>query len=258
MSLYVEQFGQGPDLVLLHGWGMHGGVWHGVCDALAQTHRVHVIDLPGMGHSATCDPYTLVHLAQVVAGQMPARAAVCGWSLGGQVAMQLALDHPEKVDSLWLVGSTPRFVNQPDWRNGIAADVFREFAAQIAADYHPSMGRFLGLQAFGGDSTRQQMRELREQFAARPAPSPEVLQQALRILLETDLRADISRLTLPTLIIHGNRDTLAPVAAAHWMAAQLPHAQFKEISGASHAPFLSHPSAFLEAAAQFTELQHAG
>lgn len=251
MNLHIETAGQGPDLVMLHGWGMHGGVWRGVCDALAQRFRLHLIDLPGMGHSAPCDPCTLPHLARVLAEAMPPQAAVCGWSLGGQVAMQLALDFPQKLSRLILVGSTPCFVNKPDWQLGIAAEVFSAFAAEVAANYHPSMERFLSLQAFGGESTRSQMRQLREQFAARPAPSPQVLQQTLQILLATDLRERMPSLELPTLVLHGDRDTLAPVAAARWMARQLPQACLNVIPGASHAPFLSHPGAFVEAVMQF-------
>ncbi|OIQ86085.1 pimeloyl-[acyl-carrier protein] methyl ester esterase [mine drainage metagenome] len=244
MSLHVEVMGQGPDLVLLHGWGMHGGVWRGVCETLAGRFRLHAIDLPGMGHSPSCDPYSLPHLARVLASALPAQAAVCGWSLGGQVAMQLALEFPDQVSRLILVGSTPCFVKTADWPHGVDAEVFSAFARQVEADYHSSMERFLGLQAFGGESSRKLMRALREQFSARPAPSPEALQQALNVLLQTDLRERLPQLGQPALIVHGEHDMLAPQAAAHWMAKALPQACLHLIPGGSHAPFLSHPAAF--------------
>ena len=47
----VERFGQGPDLVLLHGWGMNGAVWHGIAQELAAHYRLHLVDLPGFGNS---------------------------------------------------------------------------------------------------------------------------------------------------------------------------------------------------------------
>ena len=93
-ALHVAVTGQGPDLVLLHGWGMHGGIWDGVCAQLAQRFRLHAVDLPGYGASAHQEPYTLAALALAVAQVMPQRAHVGGWSLGGQVAMRLALDFP--------------------------------------------------------------------------------------------------------------------------------------------------------------------
>lgn len=258
MSLHTETVGSGEDVVLIHGWGMHGGVWSDVRDALAERYRVHVIDLPGMGWSKAASPYTLKRLAEVIASELPDRTAVFGWSLGGQVAMRMALDHPKQVEKLVLVGATPCFVNGADWQSGVASEVFNLFASQVAADYHDTMTRFLGLQAFGGESSRVLMRELRERFFARPVPDSTVLQDALRILLDTDLRNELPALRQPTLLIHGSRDTLAPVDASRWMAAHLPHAHLRVIEGASHAPFLSHPTTFMSEAMQFLAPAAAG
>lgn len=251
MSLHIETAGTGEDIVLIHGWGMHGGVWADVRDRLMQDYRVHVIDLPGMGFSPPATPYTLGYLAEMLAGELPASATVFGWSLGGQVALRLALDYPQQVARLVLVGATPRFVSEADWPHGVAPEIFKEFAAQVAADYHETMTRFLGLQAFGGESSRSLMRDLRERFFARPVPKPTVLQEALGILLHTDLRAELPQLELPVLLIHGNRDTLAPFEASQWMAGQLPDARLEIIAGASHAPFLSHPQKFMTAVHAF-------
>lgn len=258
MSLYIETVGSGEDVVLIHGWGMHGGVWSGVRDALAERYRVHVVDLPGMGWSKACSPYDLKHLSEVIVAELPDGAAVFGWSLGGQVAMRLALDHPQQVEKLVLIGATPRFVNGADWQSGVAAEVFNLFASQVAADYHDTMTRFLGLQAFGGESSRVLMRELKERFFARPVPDSAVLQDALRILLDTDLRNELPDLRQPTLLIHGNRDTLAPVDASRFMATHLPHARLRIIEGASHAPFLSHPMTFISETMQFLAPASAG
>lgn len=253
MSLHVETAGHGEDIVLIHGWGMHGGVWTDVRDQLAQDYRVHVVDLPGMGWSKPVAPYDLQRLAGTLAGALPENATVFGWSLGGQVAMRLALDYPAHVRKLVLVGSTPRFVNGADWQSGVASEVFSQFAAQVAADYHDTMTRFLGLQAFGGESSRSLMRDLRERFFARPVPGNAVLQDALDILLKTDLRAELPHLEQPVLLIHGNRDTLAPADASRWMSRQLPDARLHVIEGASHAPFLSHPATFMAATRAFLE-----
>jgi len=251
VTLHIETVGSGPDVVLIHGWGMHGGVWSDVRDELAQDYRVHVVDLPGMGYSQPIAGFDLEWLANVLATELPESTTLVGWSLGGQVAMQVALDYPNKVNRLVLVGSTPRFVQGDDWQAGIAPEVFRQFAAQVAADYHDTMTRFLGLQAFGGGASRTLLRELKERFFARPAPDAGTLRQALAILLETDLRTELPRLRLPVLLLHGNRDTLAPAAASRWMAQQFPQAQLHVIEGASHAPFLSHPETFIRTVRTF-------
>jgi pimeloyl-[acyl-carrier protein] methyl ester esterase len=253
MSLHVASSGSGPDLLLIHGWGMHGAIWEGVAEQLARRFRVHAVDLPGMGDSPVCDPYTPQHLVGQLAQLLPPRAVVCGWSLGGQLAVRLALEYPDRVGRLVLVGSTPRFVNENGWTCGMEAGVFVQFADQVANDYQATMGKFLGLQAFGGDSPRELIRQLRERFALRPQPDRQALQQALDILLTTDLRECLPGLTQPVLVLHGDRDTLAPVAAAHWMAGAIPDARLRVIAGASHAPFLSHPAAFLREMAEFLE-----
>lgn len=251
MMLHVDSTGAGRDLYLLHGWGMHGGVWEPVTQALAQHFRVHALDLPGMGHSPACEPYTLERLTQRVADQLPDGALLCGWSLGGLVAMRLALTQPRKVSRLALVGATPRFVNGDGWHCGVSAAVFREFAAQVENDYPGTMDRFLGLQAFGGEAARSTIRQLRERFMLRPEPDKAVLHAALQILLDTDLRGEASGLTLPTLLLHGERDTLAPAAAAQWLAQQLPQCALQLVRGGAHAPFLSHPTAFVQAVTDF-------
>lgn len=254
MTLHVESLGAGDDLILLHGWGMHGGVWEAVQSELARSFRVHVVDLPGLGYSSTCAPYTLENIASLLAEAFPQQVYVCGWSLGGQVAMRWALAFPSQVKRLVLVGATPRFVSSDDWDYGVADEVFQQFAQQVAQDYRGTLMRFLSLQAHGGTSSREQAKQLREHFFARGEPAPDVLQAGLRILLETDLRNVVSGLEQPVLLVHGGRDTLAPSAAATWMAETVPDARLKIIEKAAHAPFISHPSDFVHAVQSFLEL----
>jgi pimeloyl-[acyl-carrier protein] methyl ester esterase len=72
-------------------------------------------------------------------------------------------------------------------------------------------------------------------------------------LLESDLREHTSQIRKPTLLVHGDRDTLAPVQAAHWMMQQLPMGFLRVMAGAAHAPFLSHSEQFIDALNQFLE-----
>lgn len=251
MSLYVQVRGAGPDLVMIHGWGMHGGIWGPVLDALSAQFRLHIVDLPGLGHSATVLPYTLDSLSDAVAQIAPEKVAVCGWSLGGQVALNWALRRPGQVNQLLLVGATPKFVNAEDWAFGVEATVFREFAAQVQQDYRGTLSKFLALQAHGGDAAKDTTRRLREHFFERGEPAAENLQAGLDILLKTDLRDELVQINTPTLLLHGDYDKLAPVHAGYWLAEHLPAANLKVCKGASHAPFLSHPTWFVEYSKEF-------
>ncbi|MDZ4141018.1 MAG: pimeloyl-ACP methyl ester esterase BioH [Methylotenera sp.] len=268
-NIYIESTGTGPNLVLLHGWAMNGAVWQPLVKDLARHFTLHIVDIPGMGLSRPVEPYHLHVIAEKIAEMMPASADVVGWSWGGQLAMRLALDHPDIVRRLVLVGSTPCFVNKSfvnkenfitqqamtpqAWSAGIAPEVFNKFADSVDADYHKTMSQFLTLQCMGNSSARSTVRLLRKKFEERPAPTTQTLKKALTILLETDLRAEVELLRKPTLLIHGDRDTLAPVQAAHWLMQNLPAGFLRVMAGASHAPFLSHQEQFIDALVQFLE-----
>lgn len=247
MPLHIETTGSGPDLVLLHGWGMHGGVWNPVKSLLARHFRLHLIDMPGFGYSAEAmsEPYIMPHLVQQMMQKVPDKILLCGWSLGGQIAMQWALQQPGQLRRLILVSATPKFVNSADWRHGIQQQVFDQFADGIQSNYQPAMTRFLTLQAQGGDDPRETVRELKQHFFQRPAPALPALAAGLALLQNNDLRHDIDAIKVPALIIHGERDRIVPSAAGKWLATQMntvPEVQ----QNASHAPFLSHPHWFAE------------
>lgn len=246
MTMFVDILGQGEPLVLIHGWGMNSAVWTPVIKRLSATHRLYLIDLPGMGQSKPVYPYTLDRLAQAVADLIPGVSNVLGWSLGGLVAQHLALTQPERVEKLILVSSNPCFVRRTGWAHGIDAKHFEQFNAKFALDFSNTLLHFLTLQCMHAKDTRATVRQLRTAFANKPMPMQSALNDALHILLETDLREESGRLFQPALMIHGDRDTLAPVSAAHWQAMQMQRAQLRVIAGAAHAPFLSHTDAFLE------------
>lgn len=75
---------------------MHSGIWSGVQEQLSQQFRLHLIDLPGHGLSPASEPGTLNHLVEIITKILPEHCIVGGWSLGGQIAMELALREPKR------------------------------------------------------------------------------------------------------------------------------------------------------------------
>ena len=249
-KLFMESTGQGPPLVLLHGWAMHSGIWGPMLEQLARTHRVHAVDLPGHGHSAPISPCTLDTMVAAVDRTVAHNAqalAVLGWSMGGLVAMRWALTRPARVARLALVCTTPRFVATDDWPHAMSAPTLSRFADELRVAWKLTIQRFLALQVHNSEHGRATLAALREQLGARAAPSPRVLTETLAILADTDLRAEAASIAQPTLVITGARDTLAWPAAGRWLAWTIPGAQLHQIEGAAHAPFLSHRNEFLAA-----------
>jgi len=246
-ALHAESVGAGPPLVLLHGWGMHAGMWGPLLPALARRARVHAVDLPGHGHSGTVAPYTLDTLTHAVAARFHVESTpltVVGWSLGGLVAMRWARFEPDRVRTLVLIATSPRFVAGDDWPHAMTATTLSRFGDELRVSYRHTMLRFLTLQMRGSTEGTTALAALRRHLFARGEPAPDVLADALAILMHTDLRADVAALSQRTLVIAGDRDTLAPVGAGEWLAHALPDARFARIGGAAHVPFLSHPREF--------------
>lgn len=247
MSLHVDRTGSGPDLVLLHGWGLHSGAWDGAIHLLSGCFRVHALDLPGHGRSAASHAATFDDAVGAVAAAMPRDGVVCGWSLGGLFAQRLARDHPERVRALALVGATPCFVERDGWSAAMAPGTFGEFEAGLQRDVKGTLERFVRLAALNGADARAAIRLLSQRLAERGAPDAVGLARALGWLRDTDLRDDARSLAQPAVVIHGRSDALAPVDAGRWLAGSLPNARMVELDGCAHVPFLTHRDAFVRA-----------
>lgn len=253
--LHVESAGAGPALVLLHGWGLHGGLLAPVVHAFARTHRVHVVDLPGHGYSAPLLPWSLDGVVDLLDERFAdcERVRVLGWSLGGAIAMHWAQRVPPRVERLLLVATTPKFVATPDWPHGIAAETLERFADELRVAFGPTLMRFLTLQTRGSEAAHALLAGLRRDLLARGSPDRAALDAALAVLRSLDLRATARRLQQPALVVAGPRDTLVPLGACEWLSRTLPCGRLTVIEGAGHVPFISHREQFLGAALGFVD-----
>jgi pimeloyl-[acyl-carrier protein] methyl ester esterase len=241
--LHVERFGSGPDLVLLHGWALHGGAWEPVAKRLAPRFRVHVVDLPGHGYSRGAAFGDLDTLATRVAEVVPVGSAACGWSLGGLVAMKLAALASLGIRALALVAATPSFVARAGWPSGIAPETLAAFARDLSRDQDATVRAFLQLTARGATGARGCVRRLDALRAERPLAEDAALAAGLGVLARSDLREEAGRLPQPALVIHGLRDELVPAEAGRFLAATIPGARFVGLEDAAHAPLITHADA---------------
>jgi len=254
--LHVESAGAGPPLVLLHGWAMHGGLFAPLVPFLARRHRVHVVDLPGHGHSAVLAPYTL----DAIVARLDAAFAhetqgltVLGWSFGATAALRWARMSPARIARLVLVCATPRFVAAADWAPAMAPATLARFGDELRVAYRLTLQRFLTLQVQGSAEGRATLAALRGALFARGEPSADALASALAVLAATDLRDDVRAIAAPALVVTGSRDALTPPAAGAWLAGALPRARLVDIENAAHAPFLSHRPQFDAAVTEFLD-----
>jgi len=240
-----------PLLALLHGWGMNARVFDVLVGLLGDDFEVRALNLPGHGGRAALPDNTLASWANDLAQQLPDNTTLLGWSLGGQVAMRVALDYPHKISRLILLSSTPKFVATDAWTHGMAAADLEAFGAALLADPQATLLRFLSLQTRGVADQRSLLQPLRMSLQSLPQADDMALSSGLAMLRDTDLRAELSRLQQPTLVLHGAADTLTPPGAGIWLAETLPAAQHIEWPRAAHALHLSHSEAVAAAIKAF-------
>lgn len=245
-QLAWRQAGSGPALVLLHGWSMSSAVFTEVIEELAADFRLLAPDLRGHGASAPGPGYALADFAadlgQWLAALDLGEVALLGWSLGGQVALELAPALGARLRRLILVGTTPRFTAAADWPAGLPELQVRAMARDLKRHYLKTMGDFFALQFEGEALPRERYRRIVD-FAVRAGrlPEPEVALAALETLRRADQRRALSAVAVPVLVQHGELDRITLPAAADYLAAQLPAAVLERLPGVGHAPFLSRP-----------------
>jgi pimeloyl-[acyl-carrier protein] methyl ester esterase len=172
--------GQGPDLVLLHGWGMSDACWGAFADRLSRRFRLHQVTLPGHGDDRDTDWSADEVIDRVIDRTPP--AAWLGWSLGGTLALLAALSHPQRVTRLIMVAATPCFVAREHWPHGVLPFEFERFEAYCRDDSADTVRRFRSRVADGGPNPSAVMLVLEQAAVA----GHQALLAGLSILADTD------------------------------------------------------------------------
>ena len=247
MNLVSTTVGQGPDLVLLHGWGLNSGVWQALVPSLQSSFRVTTIDLPGFGlnHQQLPEPFTLEKVASAIHPLLPDDCTLLGWSLGGLVAQQLALSATTKIRRLILVATSPCFMAAPNWP-GMQAEVLERFNAQLEQDLVLTITRFLAIQAMGSPSAKQDIKNIKQYLQQYPQAHPLALHGGLKLLQHCDLRAQTNAMTCPVNFILGRLDSLVPVKLQQHLPDLYQHLAIEIFDKSSHAPFISEPQRFIQ------------
>lgn len=228
-------------VVLLHGFGGTRRTWDGVVEQLdAERYRPLALDLPGHGAAADCErPITFDGCVQRVLDEAPERFVLCGYSLGGRIALHVALAAPRRVRRLVLV-STSAGIEDPAERAARCASDDR-LADELQADtLQQFIDRWRGQPLFADEppdvAARARADQLRNQ--------PDALAAALRGLSAGRMRPlwdDLARLAMPVTVLAGQRDERYR-ALARRMAALLPAASLQTVPG-GHALALENPQA---------------
>jgi pimeloyl-ACP methyl ester carboxylesterase len=229
-DVHYQVAGQGEPVVLVHGLSGSSHWWIRNFPALASNYTVYLVDLPGFGAmSRRPGQLMLSDMATWLLRWMDAvqleRVRLIGHSMGGAIAIQCAAQRPDAITHLALAAPAAIPPGHPTvW----------SYAPQLMETLAATTPSFLPILAY--DAMRA---------------GPWTLLRMTRDLLTHDVRADLRRITAPTLLIWGRRDTLVPPSLGLMMRQELPHAELLILDGASHIVMYDRPAAFNRAVLAF-------
>jgi len=221
------------ELVLLPGWGSNRDVWRPLLAALRPWANVTLFDIPGLTPGRGDEAPDLAELVAALVGQLRPGAVLLGWSLGGQLALEVAARTEAAVAAVVTLCSNPCFQAREDWP-GMSPALLAAFRANAAEDPGRTLRRFDSLQLEGSARARPLMRALQSLRAAEPGRA---LQAGLAWLQRLDQRALCQSLAMPQLHLLGARDGLLPpelAAALRTLLADNTGAGIEILPGCSH------------------------
>lgn len=245
--LYFTERGSGPPLLLVHGLMVTGEMFEPVIGHFATRHRVIVPDLRGHGRSRGLPPpYTATQLASDLARLLDHlgidTTAVLGYSQGGLIAQQLALDHPGRCNRL-VLACTFAF-------NMVT------LSERLEGHLTPLLIQVLGMRRLAKLSVSQGLKQLDRKQGDWLAgliedQDPKLMVSAWRETMAFDSRRRLVEIRCPTLIIAGSNDQAVPIHHANMLHNGIPGSRLVIIDGADHALIFTHSDEFLRVTDEF-------
>jgi pimeloyl-ACP methyl ester carboxylesterase len=249
MLLNYEDVGPGPVVVLLHGFPLDSSMWEYQYGAIGSMYRIIAPDLRGHGKTAAPDGvYTIGDMADDVIETLDALGinepvVVGGHSMGGYVALSIAVRYPERLRGLVLI-NTRASADTADAARG------RETTAkeiEATGRSEAAVSSMLG-KLFAPGSAERQAEHIERIGQVMRRTRPRTVVAALRgMATRPDRTADLARITVPTLVLAGSDDQLIPPLESRRMAEALPNARLVMVPDAGHMAPLENPVAVDEA-----------
>jgi sigma-B regulation protein RsbQ len=237
---------EGVPMVFAHGFGCDHNMWRHVAPAFEADHRVVLFDHVGAGGSdpRAYDPERYASLdgyaADVVAilEELDLRDAIfVGHSVSAMIGVLAAGLAPGRIGRLVLVGPSPRYIDDGDYRGGFAREDIDELLDSLASN-------FLGWSStmapvIVGNADRPELGE--ELTASFCRMDPEVAERFARVTFESDNRADLAAVDVPTLVLQCREDAIAPREVGAYVHRAIPGSTYVELDATGHCPNLSAP-----------------
>ncbi|MET0765217.1 MAG: alpha/beta hydrolase [Blastococcus sp.] len=245
-AVRVSGVASGRPILFAHGFGCDQGMWRFVASDFEVDHRVVLFDQVGAGNSdlSAYDPDKYGSLrgyasdiVQIIRELELTDVVFVGHSVSAMIGVLAVQEAPELFGALVMVGPSPRYVNDDDYTGGFTR-------ADIAAMLDALEGNHLGWSAqmaplIMGNPERPELgEELTNSFCRT---DPEIARRFARVTFLSDNRADLSAVTVPTLVLQCSDDVIAPEVVGRYVHEAVPGSVFTKLSASGHCPNLSAP-----------------
>jgi len=253
----VHVVGSGPHtLIFAHGFGSEQGAWRHQVAAFQERYRIVLFDHVGCGRSdlGAYSPhrYRGIHsyaqdLLELCAELKLTEVTLVGHSVSGMVGLLAALAEPKRFRRLVFLKASPRYLNDAGYVGGFTQEQLNALYHSMSSNFYAWASGFAPLAM--GNAERP---ELAQEFAATlSSMRPDIALSLSRAIFQSDHRADLPRLTTPTLILQSGGDIAVPNEVGLYMARHIPQARLVSINATGHLPHLSAPDAVNQALASY-------
>lgn len=239
-------------LIFIHGWATDSWIWKHQIDEFSKDYDVLTIDLPGHGANGVWPEPTLkpavkevLEIVRPILRMGTPKSQIVnpigiGWSLGGQVLLETAFQHPDLFKGIILVASSPCFTAKKDFPCAQPAGIAKRMLKDVKKDFMNTIKRFYPLnftqEELAKNETQQFITYYEKQCSTFHRDS---MAQSLEALLCFDIRERLRAIKTPALIIQGGKDNVCHPGAAPYLAENLGNAKTEIICNAGHAPMMT-------------------
>ena len=243
----VKLFGKGKQtLMFAHGFGCDQNMWRFITPAFEEDYRIVLFDYVGSGKSdlkayraeryENLDGYVQDVLDVCKAFELTDVVFV-GHSVSSVVGMLASIREPNRFKQLILIGPSPCYINDPPYTGGFErADI--EGLLDVMEKNYIGWANFLAPVVMKNEERPELTRELEESFCST---DPDMARRFAKATFLSDNRSDMTKVTIPSLIMQCSDDAIAPLDVGYYLEDHLPQSTLRVLQATGHCPHMSHP-----------------
>lgn len=233
-------------MIFAHGFGCDQNMWRLLAPAYAERYRTILFDLVGSGHSDVAaydrNKYSSLQgyaddALEIIREFSVGPVIFVGHSVSAMIGMLANLREPKLFAAQIMVGPSPCYINDGEYVGGFSRQDIESLLETLEGNYL-GWSSNMAPAIMGAPNQPELGKELTNSFCRT---DPEIAKQFARVTFLSDTRADLPRLSTPTLIVQCNDDIIAPMAVGDYLHRQLPHSTLSVIDNVGHCPHLSSP-----------------